>query len=255
MKLVLRRAGEAATLFGAVLLVAMSAGCTEETTGFYIQGNVKIDSPECIARAESSSTLLFTGALDVALKHDYEATLLVGSQLAPRGDKTNLRTETMVATITGAEVHLYNDVGELRTEFTVPSTGVITPSSGDDPGFGVMTAILVPETTGRELEAELTDFRERRTLVAEVMVFGKTIGGLDVESSPFTYVVEVCEGCRVLFPADAVMMDPMTGAAFCGATDEALTPPCRLGQDELVDCRLCSGSSAFCVFPGGAPPP
>ena len=142
MKLVLRRAGEAATLFGAVLLATMSAGCTEETTGFYIQGNVVIDPPNAWRAPRAARRLLSTGVLDVGLTPgDYTANLLVGSQLAPRGDKTNLRTETMVTTMTGAEVRLYNDVGALETEpFTVPATGRhhtraarITPDSGSSP--------------------------------------------------------------------------------------------------------------------------
>jgi hypothetical protein len=256
MKWQIRSAGRGSTrsrAWSAALFGVAAIGCTDEQTGFFIRGNVKIDAPECIARAEDSATLLIGGLLDVGLRTEYVATLLVGSQLTPRGDKTNLRTETMIATITGAEVHLYTDTGAPdpnSPEFTVPASGVIRPESAD-PGFGVVTATLIPGAASVALAAELTDREERRTRVAVVSVFGKTIGGLDLESSPFTYVITVCEGCSVDFPADAVA----TGDGSCfGSTSESETAPCRVGQDDPVDCRVCAGRNPFCAFPGGLEP-
>jgi hypothetical protein len=259
MKLVLRRAGEGAMLFGAVLLATMSAGCTEEQTAFFIRGNIKIEAPGCIARPEGNTTLLSTGTLDVGLRLEYNASLLVGSQLAPRGDKTNLRTETMVATMTGAEIYLRNDVGELASPpFTVPATGVITPDSADGAGFGIVTTTLIPATFGLALRGIDGDvdpivrpigFEERRTFVAEIIVYGRTIGGLDVESSPLTYVLEACKGCVVDFPSEALVFDP-AGAGSCGPSDEAQVPPCRVGQDDSVDCRVCAPEgNPYCIIP------
>jgi hypothetical protein len=236
-----------------LFLGVAAIGCTEEQTSFFIEANVKIDPPECIARAEGSVTRLLGGSLDVGLTLEYEATLLVGSQLAPRGDKTNLRSETMITTITGAEVHLYTDVGEpdpYSPEFTVPATGVILPSASADPGYGVVTATLIPAATGDGLAGELNGRGERRTRVAVVSVFGTTIGGLEIESSEFTYVISVCEGCLVDFPADAI--STTDGSCF-GSTTDSQVVPCRFGQDQGVDCRICSGANPFCAFPGGPP--
>src|SRR4051794_33187196 len=98
--------GRALGGLGLALLCAGSA-CSNEETGLYIQGNVVLTAPDCTARPESAATLIGVGLLDVAQKLDYEASLLVASQLTPRGDKTNLRTETMVTNIEGAEVHLF----------------------------------------------------------------------------------------------------------------------------------------------------
>lgn len=234
----------------AFFLALGAIGCTEEQTGFFILGNVAVESPECVARAEGSSLLLDSGVLDVALKPDYEASLLVGSQLAPRGDKANLRTETMITTITGAEVHLYTDTGDPdpnSPEFTVPAAGVIMPDSSEDPGFGIATATLIPAATGVSLRDELQNPAEVRTRVAVVSVFGKTIGGLDIETAPHSYVIRVCEGCLIDFPAEAINSN---GQCF-GATQDIGAAPCRVGQDDLVDCRLCSGQNAACATPGG----
>jgi hypothetical protein len=245
------RGGRASGGWGALLLGMAAIGCTEEQTGFFIEANVRIEAPECFARAESSATRLLSGALDVALRREYEATLLVGSQLAPRGDKTNLRTETMITTITGAEVHLYTDTGEAdpaSPEFTVPASGVILPEASTDPGYGVVPVTLIPAASANALAAELNNPAEIRTRVAVVSVFGKTIGGLDVESSQFSYVISVCEGCLINFPAEAVATSD--GSCF-GSTMEDIELPCRVGQDDGVDCRICSGSNPSCALPGG----
>src|SRR5215471_11085526 len=164
----------------ALALVLAGVGCTDEESGLFIQGNMALTPPNCEARAEGTSPLLISGVLDVGLKLDYEATLLVGSQFTPRTDKVNLRTETMIAVITGAEVHLFRDTGEEETAFTVPASGVIRPEASNDPGFGVISATLIPQATGQDLAADMQR-GEVRTRVAQVKVFGQTVGGLDVE--------------------------------------------------------------------------
>jgi hypothetical protein len=226
-----------------LLVLAGGVGCTEQETGLYIQGNVARVAPACTARADGNAAVHGTGTLDVALKLDYEASLLVGSQLTPRGDKANLRTETMITTITGAEVQLLTDTGELETEFTVPASGVISPDASGDPGFGIIQATLVPASTGVELAASITSRGEIRTRVAQVKVFGETIGGLDVESADLVYVIRICKGCLVDFPP-AVVSE--TGVCEMG-TDQNPDVPCALGQDDLVDCRLCRAYNAYCA--------
>jgi hypothetical protein len=247
MRDAIRRGGGLAVLLG---ISITSWGCTEDETGFFILGNVAIDAPECVASADPTSTLVSSGLLDLALKRDYEASLLVGSQLAPRGDKENLRTETMIATITGAEVHLFTDEGVGGLEFTVPAAGTILPNTSSDPGFGIVTATLIPAGEANNLEALLVD-RPLITRVAEVRVFGKTIGGLDIETAPLSYVIRVCRGCLVDFPSDAI-----NGEGECVvALNEAGIAPCRFGQDEPVDCRLCAASNSACGNANGPPPP
>ena len=233
MKQVSWRAGGCAAVLLGVMTV--SGGCTDEETGFFIMGNVVVDAPECVASPDSGSVLHSSGVLDVALRPEYDASLLVGTQLTPRGDKTNLRTETMITTITGAEVELYRDTGELDTEFTVPASGVILPDGGADPGFGIVTATLIPAATGIALAEELTNPNEIRSRVARIVVFGKTIGGLDIETAPHSYVIRVCEGCLVEFPAEAY--DPTGGGCLPTDTGDNLVPPCRFGQDDPVGDR------------------
>jgi hypothetical protein len=241
MKHLFRRAGGgAAVLLGAF---AVNAGCSEEETGLFIVGNVQREPPDCLARPEANTTLVGTGFLDVGLSNDYDASLLVGNQLTPRGDKENLRTETMITTITGAEVQVYDDVGALVAEFTVPATGTIRPDSSEDPGFGIVNVTLIPASVADDLRNEIDSRALRRTRITEVRVFGETIGGLEVESAPITYVIRVCEGCLVFFPAESL---DMAGGCNNQLDQGAGEVPCRPGQDEAIDCRLCRGNNGFC---------
>ncbi|HKO89851.1 MAG TPA: hypothetical protein VJU61_01790 [Polyangiaceae bacterium] len=221
--------------------VAANAGCTEEETGLFIQGNVLRDAPECIAEAEAGTTLIGVGYLDVGLKLDYEASLLVGNQLTPRGDKQSLRTETMVTVVEGAEVRLYDDTGAEITEFTVPASGTIRPDSSEDPGFGIINATLIPQSEGNRLANELGTRGEVRTRVAEVRVFGQTIGGVEVESAAIRYVIRVCEGCLVGFPPTALQ-----GSTCARGGDQEPEVPCYFGQDAVIDCRLCAAYNPYC---------
>jgi len=229
---------------GAALVVGALGplmACSNKETGLCIGGNVKREAPQGAAGADANRAVIGEGALDVALRLDYSASLLVGSQLTPRGDKANLRTETAITTIKGAEVQLYTDTGGLDTEFTVPASGVISPSNSTDPGFGIIDATLIPAERGVALAGELTSRNEVRTRVAQVKVFGETIGGVEVESAEMTYVIRVCEGCLIDFPPAALQ-----GNACSRSLDQNPDVPCRVGQDDLVDCRVCTAYNPYC---------
>jgi hypothetical protein len=227
------------------MLVWAGWGCSDEQSGLFIQGNVARQPPACEARAEAATALLGVGFLDVGLKLDYDASLLVGSQLTPRADKANLRSETMIAVVEGAEVHLYTDTGTLEAAFTVPASGVILPDPSDDAGYGIINATLIPQQSGSDLAAQLQP-GQVVTRVAEVSVFGKTIGGLDVESAAIRYVIKVCRGCLVDFPPAA-----LSATGECSrAADQNPELPCRPGQDAIVDCRSCAATNDVCRSAG-----
>jgi hypothetical protein len=214
---------------GLALVAALGVqGCTEEETGLYIDGVMAVIAPQCTVRADPGGTQLLGGTLDISVRPSYEATLLVGNQFTPRGDKQNLRAETMVVTVTGAVVRLFDAVGTAVSEFSVPASGVIQPDEGAEPGFGNVNVTLIP---GAEVERLLDPSNDELpagsensiTRIAHVSVFGATIGGNEVESAEFTYVIDVCRGCLQ-----------------CGQ-DANGTPlvdtSCRRGQDGVV-CEL-----------------
>jgi hypothetical protein len=203
-------------------------GCTDDETGLYIDGVMAVIAPQCTVRADPGGTQLLGGTLDITVRPTYDAVLLVGNQFTPRGDKQNLRAETMVVTVTGAVVRLFDALGTAVSEFSVPATGVIQPDSGAEPGFGNVDVTLIP---GAEVERLLDPANGELppgslnsiTRVARVSVFGSTIGGNEVESSEFTYVINVCRGC----------LDCGTDINGNALVDTA----CRSGQDGAI-CEL-----------------
>jgi hypothetical protein len=230
MKRVFRRGGFGpAVIFG---ILAASAACADERTNLFVLGNVVTTPPACVARPESGAALRPSGRLDVALSSEYGVSLIVGTQLAPRGDKPNLRTESMITTITGAEVHLTGD--NYAVSFTVPANGVIRPEGSDDPGFGIVTTELIPAAEGQKLAMEIAQNDNRGiTRIADFTVFGTTLGGREIESAPSTYVIEVCSGCTIEYPPEAI--DASGGCTL--QLDGADEPPCSRGQDDNIDCR------------------
>jgi hypothetical protein len=150
----------------------------------------------------------------------------------------------MITVIEGAEVHLFDDTGAQVTAFTVPASGVIRPDPSDDPGFGIINATLIPQATGNALAMQLGR-GEVITQVAEVKVFGRTVGGLDVESASIRYVIKVCLGCLVDYPPAALQ-----NGACSRQLDQNPELPCFLGQDSVVDCRSCAATNAICASAG-----
>jgi hypothetical protein len=78
------------------------------------------------------------------------------------------------------------------------------------------------------------------TILVTLKFFGRTSSGLQVDSNEFTYPVEVCNGCLLQYPIEAI--DPTFPTPNCRNTEgfESTNSdiPCRVGQDEPVDCRL-----------------
>jgi hypothetical protein len=224
-----------------LFVLSLGVHCSDEQSGLFIQGNAARIPPDCEVTAEETATLLGYGVLDVGLKLDYDASLLVGSQFTPRADKDNLRTETMITTVEGAEVHLFDDEGAQLLEFTVPASGTILPEASDSAGYGIINATLIPQSVGDGLRGTLAP-GQTVTRVAEVNVFGKTVGGVEVESAKIRYVIKVCQGCLVSFPSEA-----LNANGECARFDqEPEAIPCNAGQDAAVDCRLCAGSQEVC---------
>jgi hypothetical protein len=231
-----------ASLVLASLAVAPSFGCAENESSLYIEGVLAVEESGCVARPEPGATLRSFGVLDLALREDYTAVLLVGNQLSTQGDRNRLRTETARLVLTGAEVRIHDLADNLLDEYTVRANGFVDPApSADSPGFGsVAVTIIQPESN-----IDVGDF------IVKIRVFGETLGHQEIESSELQFPLTVCRGCLISFPLEALeIIDAETGAVGCVAdeNDQIAEGFCAAGQDEPVDCRLC-GSNPFCLAP------
>ncbi len=223
--------------------VASSTSCTDQENSLYIEGVLKPEAPACVFKPDGGSILLGSGVVDrVFGEVPYTAALLVGNQLVQRSDPERLRVETSRVSLEGAIVRVTSSTGAAVAEYTTPGTGFIDPGNGREAGRGIFFATLLPGSVGQSGEV----------YIAHVRVFGKTLGGVEVRSAEFLYTIEVCTGCLIQYPAAA--LDPTTGVCTAGP-DVMVKPTCQIGVDELVDCRLCSGSSEVCRrAPIGTPP-
>ncbi len=247
MRRILPKALAVCALVGATL--PATSGCADNETMLFVRQVMAVQSPECFVRADASGDFRTAGALDVLFADSYSAVLLVGNQLVQRSSRDQLRTEANRIVLKGAEVRVFDSQEAQLIAFTVPASGFVDPASGATPGFGLTAATLIPSSLGATLFDQLALF-ESTTVVANIKVFGDTLGGEEIDSAELVYPIVVCKGCLVFKPAD--LDDPVTpiyecnvtGATGMSDTIEIDEVPCSFGQDDLVDCRLCCANFA-----------
>ena len=229
--------------------------CATNDSMMYVIGIYARKQGACSPQPEANSPVLAKGTLDLAFAGEYRAALLIGNQITERGSREQLRTETSRVVLKGAEVRLENLRGEeLHKAFSSTATGFVDPASGTDPSIAVMYATLIPASV-------LETLTDEGTLVANVRVFGQTLGGQDVESSELAFPIEICTGCLIAYPAAARDLTADGTDYTCKvATDATMaTPaeetelPCNVGVDIQAPCTLCSGTSKLCQRPACNP--
>jgi len=225
--------------FGMVL----GPGCADNRSSIFVRGAMVIPQDTCTVLADSNADMLFRGAYDLAFAaggaSEYTAALLVGNQLVRRGNAATLRTETSRVIFREAEINLTNSAGDPITNgnFLVPVSGFADPATGTDPGYGAVAVTLIDATSAQSITAG-------QEVVANIILRGETLGGVEVETDAWGFPITVCNGCLVYFPAEAD--DPAKAGVDCDVRDEAPFY-CRPGQDNAVDCRVCAGIVPACT--------
>jgi hypothetical protein len=234
------------------VLLALVAGCTDDNPGFFVRGVLAPPSAaaggSCVYTADPTAAMIGSGVLDIAFISSYTPSILVGNQLIARGDPTVPRVDTSRIVVQGAVVNLTDLQNNDIKSFTTLASGLIEGSAGASPGYGVMFASLVDPDAANALRASIPA-RGTKGVVAKFKVFGRTVGGVDVETAEFQFPLTVCNGCLVSFPPDSVdvALQTQTGKPNCSAPLAATSgsaAPCVAGQDQPIDCRLCQGNAA-----------
>jgi hypothetical protein len=221
-------------------------GCVEDQSMLFVrqaQARVASGATGCTVESSPSSLFITEGTLDLAFRTEYTAALLVGNQLVARGNSSQLRTETSRVQIEGAEVKLEDGATVVWGPFTVPGSGFVDPATGATPSFGLTETILIGSAYGNQLIKNFDKTVVKR-LTSVVKINGKTLGGSEIQSNEWRFPLSVCYGCLIVYPPDA--NDPkLAQQPNCGlpaGTGTTVTPPCVLGQDDAIDCRLCKTS-------------
>ncbi len=221
MRQSLQRAG--AFLLLSTVVALLGTSCVANESSIFIRGCiVPTDNglKGCSYSPDSSSKTWISGSLDPA-QGDYFCALLVGNQLVARGDSKQVRTETSRVEIHSALVTVYDSTKSTTyATFSVPSTGFVDPGTSTQPGFGIAGAEILDRVTARQHAGE--------TLVAGVIVQGRTLGGLEVESAEWTFPIQVSG------PEDFCSLGP----CYPGVkTTEMPVYTCHGGTDAATDCR------------------
>lgn len=240
-------------LAGTALLAAaaIGPGCAEPESSLFIRHVVFAQPPDCTAQAEPDGLFLGTGLIDVALRDEYQGTLLVGNQLVSRGSQELVRTETNRIALRTAAVRIEDVSGGVLSDFEVPITGFVDQSTGIEPGYGLASMPIIDSGAINKIRGTIAKGASKR-LVAFIKITGLSLGGSEISTGEFQFVVQACNGCLVQFPPEAD--DPTVDGVDCLAPTEAANQnnndlPCIVGQDRLIDCRLCSGTSEACQRP------
>lgn len=220
-------------------LTLFTPSCADNGVSLFIRGVIALTAPDCIAKGDADVVLRSGVYFDSALTNEVNVPLLVGSQLFGRGDPKTSRGEPNRIQLSGAEVELTDTAGRaLVSKFTVPVLGMIDPTASADATYGVAYVSLVPAGVSKSLAsaAGVTTFGASKLVLANVKVFGKTLGGTDVESLPVAVQITACFGCSVFFPADAA--DVAGGAVNC-LKSSTQSKTCKVGVDytSCQDCR------------------
>jgi hypothetical protein len=236
-------------LLGLTALVpalAAGPGCADSESMLFIRQVQARVAGQCTTDNSPSSLSIGRGSLDLAFQRQYRATLLVGNQLVPRGNSSQLRTETARIQLQGAVVRAEDTNGNVAWgPVTVPGSGFIDPASGADATYGVIDTVLLGSDLTTPLAAQLMgDKGLIRYFTAIARVFGRTLGGMSVESGEWRYPINVCYGCSIVYPPDAIdpKAMPIPNCDLPFMTGMTGTKPCIVGQDDTVDCRVCKES-------------
>ncbi|AKT36419.1 hypothetical protein [Chondromyces crocatus] len=235
--------------FAAVLL-ALSAGviapaCADNESSLFIRDCVPAVPTDqgCVTQdASSASVYLFNGRLDLAYQPAYSCALRVGNQLVQQGTNTQIRTETSRISLYAADVRITDASGNAITyadgsavAFSVPLSGFIDPGSGTSAGYGYANILMIDQAAGQAIGRSLASAGVISTdILVGVIVYGRSLGGQELETVEWFFPIQVCLGCACTEPEGCTADD--------GTSD--VSPPCT--TDSPIDCRVAQG------IPGGA---
>lgn len=216
--------------------------CVDNDTSVFIRQVAAPQGGDCTYGSSAAGRALSSGTLDLAFVSSYRAGLVVGSQLASRASAEEMKTESARFRATEADVSVESGDGKVIGQFSIPVNGIVDPGQGGTVSYGVVETILIDDKTGNSLRARFAGGQrtgEKVPVVVSVKIKGETLGGRELSTGDFRFPINVCYGCLVVFPAEATLKtEPVPNCANMEQASE-LAMPCIVGQDDMVDCRIC----------------
>ena len=236
-----------AALVGTALLLG---ACAEDIPEIFIAQNQAIGD-DCAPATGAAVASQGAGILDVFLATQYDVTPLIESTLVPSnsveyrglaagaGGLFGNEWEANLITLNRATVELDIPAAvgvAVARSFDIQISGSITPGGQTVVPLTAITPPVVNVLRSSPLIRQ--SLTTPVTILARIKVSGRTSAGNTVGSNEFTYPINVCYGCLLDVPPDAI--DPSLPTPNCRAPlaeNLQLEPICRRGQDRPVDCR------------------
>lgn len=247
-------------LLGALALLgvaAMGSACSVEESSMLVVGNAFLQD-DCVAQPNLEGPFLARGTLDVSIRSQYIMFPVLQNQLGPSEqvriqaagagagqgsglDDVLIEGNTIILNEAEVEFELPPGVAGLPSNIRIPTSGTVFPQGVSSAGIE-----LISPNFGQGL-AGVVGAGTTLTVLVKVRFFGVTASGTEVESAEFSYPLDICNGCLIayapgsLFPTDGnrLTCDPLDQPATVEEVPEEPEPPCIIGQDQPVDCRLC----------------
>ena len=245
-----------------VFTIFIIHGCADEPNAIYVLGNT-IPQAGCTVAASETGPFRPRGILDIALTNRYIMYPTIQNQMLSSATAgmasppkmstkaeavfTNQLIEGNNVAITGAQIQ-YSP----PPSFPVPMPDQNVTVSAVVPVNAGLTSLgleIIPTDLGNAL-ANAGALSEKGMIIpvlVHIRFEGISSSGTVVQSNRFTYPIDICNGCLVTYPPSADI--PSNGIPDCqkddyGSNDESsvlssIIPPCDMGQDDDVDCRLC----------------
>lgn len=199
----------------------LASSCVVNESTIFIRGCLALPNDTCTVTPDISAKEIFAGQLDPSQATGYSGVLLVGNQLVARGDTKQLRTETSRVEFQAADVTIYDSTTtETFIQYSVPASGFADPGTAAQPGFGAVAVLLVDAKTASQHVGD--------TLVAGVILRGRTLGGIEVETGEWRFPVDILQRGRLC------NLDPCKPGTM--VTDMPILT-CHPGFDSITDCR------------------
>lgn len=171
-------------------LLVLTACVEDEAPTFVVTNAIPLDD-DCVAKA-GEEIVRSRGRYDVFCASTYEVPFEVWTYMISRHDPEKPRSETNIAQFETAEVQLMTPDGAIIAgPFSTVVGGTVVPGDGNDPGKSVVRVDVIPAAAVSLLPSP----DEIPLIVAEIQLFGKTTGDVEVETGTFRYPIELCDQC------------------------------------------------------------
>lgn len=227
----------------ACLVLIVGNACVQDTPAIFIVQNSALDG-SCNASRSQSGEIQSAGQMDLSVARAYQMNLVVENLMSPSGSVSlggggaTGRYEGNRVTFTNAIVSLEGPPSGLAVPLpknqAIPISGTLEPG-----GNTLVTLDVISSTLGEQLASAISRRGTVVPLTVTVRFEGVTTSGSEVDSNAFRFPLELCRGCLLSFPLEAI--DDRFPAPNCLNTDDdqTVSTACLPGQDEALDCRSC----------------